>query len=675
MLDAWTALNGKVRIGWRIAGGFLFMMALLAGLAAVGWTALSEARSLFIRYGEVSANVARISDLRSDVAEMRRQAVTHLETGTKASRSGVADAAKVILDQAKTLKERVSTDALRASVEQVASKTAEYAKAVEQAAVLRERRTAAVEQGMDRLGQQAFTILNGVILTAIAGENFKLAAVLGLANGDLAATRIAGLNYLTSTNVELLEDGKSSMEALRESLDQAEAASDAHGRSEVKKVQDLLPRYEAAFNEAAEAIAATDKIRRDLLAGLAEAVEMELNGLAISQNEVVEAITREVRGVIEANLERLGVITVAAILIGLIIQSAISVGITGPIRLMTGAMGKLAAGDLTAEIPAKANRDELGAMAQSIQIFKDNGLRVVALEAEQKEIAARADAEKRAAMERLANDFELSVNGVVLAVTESAEQLQASATQMSSTAQETKRQVRAVANASEQASTNVQTAASAAEELSSSISEIGRQVEHSTNIAGKAVQDVARTGETVQALADAAQRIGNVVNLISEIASQTNLLALNATIEAARAGEAGKGFAVVAAEVKNLAAQTARATNEISGQVAAIQSATGASVEAMQGIGATIDEMREIAASIAAAVEQQGAATQEIARNVQEAAAGADEVSGGVHGVTQAAEETGAASQEVQNLAQTLGDQSAMLRQEVESFLELVRAA
>ncbi|MFY7961802.1 MAG: methyl-accepting chemotaxis protein, partial [Elsteraceae bacterium] len=527
----------------------------------------------------------------------------------------------------------------------------------------------------DRLGQQAFTILNGVILTAIAGENFKLAAVLGLANGDLAATRIAGLNYLTSTNVELLEDGKSSMEALRESLDQAEAASDAHGRSEVKKVQDLLPRYEAAFNEAAEAIAATDKIRRDLLAGLAEAVEMELNGLAISQNEVVEAITREVRGVIEANLERLGVITVAAILIGLIIQSAISVGITGPIRLMTGAMGKLAAGDLTAEIPAKANRDELGAMAQSIQIFKDNGLRVVALEAEQKEIAARADAEKRAAMERLANDFELSVNGVVLAVTESAEQLQASATQMSSTAQETKRQVRAVANASEQASTNVQTAASAAEELSSSISEIGRQVEHSTNIAGKAVQDVARTGETVQALADAAQRIGNVVNLISEIASQTNLLALNATIEAARAGEAGKGFAVVAAEVKNLAAQTARATSEISGQVAAIQSATGASVEAMQGIGATIDEMREIAASIAAAVEQQGAATQEIARNVQEAAAGADEVSGGVHGVTQAAEETGAASQEVQNLAQTLGDQSAMLRQEVESFLELVRAA
>ena len=675
MLSAWTALNGKIRIGWRIAAGFLLMMALLVGLAAVGWTALSEARGLFIRYGEVGANVARISDLRADIAQMRRQAVTHLESGAKASRDGVADAAKIIVEQATTLSEKLSTDALRRSAEQVAAKAANYAKAFEQAADLRERRTRAVEDGMNKLGQRAFDILNGVIMTAIAGEDHRLAAVLGLAHGDLAATRIAGLNFLATSNPDLLEDGKSAMESLRGSLDQAAAASDAHGRGEVKKVQDLLPRYEAAFKEAAEAIAATEKIRRDALPALAEAVEMELNRLAISQNDVVEAITRNVRGVIEANLERLGLITGLAILTGLIIQAAISIGITSPVRLMTGAMGRLASGDLTVEIPAKANRDELGAMAQSIQIFKDNALRVVALEEEQKETAALAEADKRAAMERLANDFELSVNGVVMAVTGSAEQLQGSATQMSSTAEETKRQVRTVAAASEQASTNVQTAASAAEELSSSISEIGRQVEHSTNIAGKAVQDVARTGQTVQALAEAAQRIGNVVKLISEIASQTNLLALNATIEAARAGDAGKGFAVVAAEVKNLAAQTARATSEISDQVAEIQTATGASVQAMQGIGATIDEMREIAASIAAAVEQQGAATQEIARNVQEAAAGADEVSGGVQGVTQAAGETGAASQEVQKLAQMLGDQSAMLRKEVDSFLGLVRAA
>ena len=465
------------------------------------------------------------------------------------------------------------------------------------------------------------------------------------------------------------------MEQLRDSLDQAAAASNSTGSIQVKKIVDLLPGYQTAFQEAVDAIAATDKIRQETFASVADEMERELNALASSQNEAVSAIARDVRSAIEANLERLGLVTIFAILLGLMIQSVISISITNPIKLMTAAMGRLASGDLTAEIPAKDNRDELGAMAQSIQIFKDNALRVVALEAAQTEAATRAEADKRAAMDRLADDFELSVNGVVMAVTGSAEQLQASAAQMSATAEEAKRQVRTVTNASEQASTNVQTAASAAEELSSSISEIGRQVEHSTNIAGKAVNEVSRTGETVQALAEAAQRIGNVVNLISEIASQTNLLALNATIEAARAGEAGKGFAVVAAEVKNLAAQTARATSDISGQVTEIQTATVASVEAMQAIGATIDEMREIAASIAAAVEQQGAATQEIARNVQEAAAGADEVAGGVRGMSQAADETGAASSDVQTLAETLGNQSTMLRTEVKSFLELVRAA
>lgn len=675
MVSGLTAISGQFRIGVRIAVGFILMLALVVGMAAVGWSGLTKTRDLFKGYSEVSASVARISDLRAEFALMRRNALSHLEDGLPASRKAVADRSKSIQENVAALKSLVATDALLRSVEEVGRKTADYAKVFEEGAVLRERRAKLVDEGVNKLGEQAFHILNGVISTAIAGEDHRLASVLGLAHGDLAQARIAGLRFLATPTAELRASGKDALEQLGETLDQAAAAANSHGRGEVKKVADLLPRYEAAFSEAADVIAATDKIRSVAMISLAEAVATELEGLAATQNQSVAVIAKEVGDLIESDIGRLGMLAVGAVLFGLVVQSVISIGISRPVRDMTAAMGGLASGDLSVEIPAKDNRDELGAMAQSIQVFKDNALKVEALEAEQKALGERAAEEKRVAMERLADDFGRSVNGVVVAVSSSAQQLRASADQMSSTAAETKRQVLTVASASDRASSNVQTAASAAEELSSSISEIGRQVEHSNQIAGKAVGDVARTGETVHALAEAAQRIGNVVQLISQIASQTNLLALNATIEAARAGEAGKGFAVVAAEVKNLASQTARATNEISEQVAEIQNATGASVDAMKGIGATIDEMREIAASIAAAVEEQGAATQEIARNVQEAAVSAGEVSGGVYGVTQAADETGAASLEVQGLARVLGDQSESLRQEVDSFLTLVRAA
>jgi methyl-accepting chemotaxis protein len=350
-------------------------------------------------------------------------------------------------------------------------------------------------------------------------------------------------------------------------------------------------------------------------------------------------------------------------------------GITRPVRAMTDAMTRLAGGDVGVEIPARENTDEIGEMAKAVQAFKDNMIETERLRAEREEQTRRGEEQQRQAMLAMADGFEMAVGDIVRDVNSQATQLQAAAQSMSATAEETERQSTAVAAASEQASTNVQTVASAAEELSSSIAEIGRQVASSSDITARAVEDTRRTNEQIQGLAEAAQSIGDVIKLISDIASQTDLLALNATIEAARAGDAGKGFAVVAAEVKSLANQTAKATEEIRGKIAEMQVATSRSVDAVQEIGQTIARINEIATTIASAVEEQGAATQEIARNVQQASAGTTEVSTNIVGVTKAANDTGVASTQVLGTAGELAQQSEALRSQVESFLGNIRAA
>jgi len=349
--------------------------------------------------------------------------------------------------------------------------------------------------------------------------------------------------------------------------------------------------------------------------------------------------------------------------------------IVNPIKAMTVAMRKIADGETSTAIPAQERRDEVGAMAQSVQVFKDNMIEATRLRGEQDVLKARSDAERKQLVSRMADDFEHGVRASLDTLTGAATEMQATSKSMSTTAGEASHQATSVAAVAEQASANVQTVAAATEELSSSVSEIGRQVTQSTEIAGQAVAEANRTNVTVQGLSAAAQKIGDVVKLISDIASQTNLLALNATIEAARAGDAGRGFAVVASEVKSLANQTAKATEEISAQVAAMQGATADAVQAIEGIGRTIGSISEIASVISVAVDQQGAATREIARNVQEAAQGTGQVSSNISGVNQAADKTGSAASKVLSSAEQLSGQAATLRADVDRFLANIRAA
>jgi methyl-accepting chemotaxis protein len=349
--------------------------------------------------------------------------------------------------------------------------------------------------------------------------------------------------------------------------------------------------------------------------------------------------------------------------------------ISRPLNMLGTRMQALADGSLDGEIPGVGRGDEVGKMAATVQIFKDNAVRVRELEKAEAETRERTSADRRSAMENLAGDFERSVNGIVRSVSTAAAGMQTTAQSMTSTASDASARAATVSAASQNASTNVGTVAAAAEELSSSVTEISRQVSRSSEIASKAVGDAERTNATVQVLSTGAEKIGEVVKLIHSIAAQTNLLALNATIEAARAGESGRGFAVVASEVKALANQTAKATEEISGQVAAMQQSTSDAVAAINGITETIAQMSEITVSISTAIEQQGEATREIARNIQSVAAGSSEISSHIGGVTTAATATGSAASEVLSNARELDNQSGMLRSAVDGFLAKVRAA
>jgi methyl-accepting chemotaxis protein len=357
----------------------------------------------------------------------------------------------------------------------------------------------------------------------------------------------------------------------------------------------------------------------------------------------------------------------ASLLIGRSISKALSA--------MVQAMTRLASGDSAVAIPGLGRKDEVGEMAGAVEVFKNNMIETERLRAEQLAVEQRQAQQRKVEMRKLADAFEGAVGEIVESVSSAATELEASAGTLTATAERSQQLATTVASASEEASTNVQSVASASEELTSSVNEISRQVQESSRVADVAVHQAQKTNHRVGELSKAAARIGDVVELINTIAGQTNLLALNATIEAARAGEAGRGFAVVASEVKALAEQTAKATGEISQQISSIQSATEDSVDAIKEIGDTIGRMSEISSTIAAAVEEQGAATQEISRNIQHAAKGTAEVSSNITDVQRGASETGSASSQVLSAAQSLSVESNRLKLEVGKFLNSVRAA
>jgi methyl-accepting chemotaxis protein len=449
---------------------------------------------------------------------------------------------------------------------------------------------------------------------------------------------------------------------LRQAIEQLLAQGTGDGGAFAIRLNEL-----AAQRDGRGLLAETRGVAGDLAAEVARQAEVVRQATTTATNASHAAITL-------GNVVMLAIAAASVVGSGLIVWAYIGRNLLARILGLREVMARLADGDLSIEVIGRDRGDEIGQMAGAVAVFKDTMIRAGEFAAAEQD--ARVAKEQRAGqLEQLVDDFQAKVGGLASVLSSASTEMEATARSMSATAAQTDQQASNVATAAQAASVGVQTAASAAEQLTSSIGEINRQVARSASVTDKAVQDARQTDSIVRALAEAAQKIGLVVELISTIAGQTNLLALNATIESARAGDAGKGFAVVASEVKSLANQTGKATEEISTQIAQIQSATAQAVQAIKGITETIEEVSTITTSIASAVEEQGAATAEIARNVQQSAASTLEVTSNIAGVSQAANVAGTAAGQVLTAAGDLSRQAEQLTSEVTTFVAAVRAA
>ncbi|KQS84381.1 chemotaxis protein [Methylobacterium sp. Leaf361] len=489
--------------------------------------------------------------------------------------------------------------------------------------------------------------------------------------------------YLIAAEPRFLEPETAGREAFAAAWSEMRrlVADNPAQQARLTDLKSLADRWGSAFADREIALmrdaATREEARRIMISGVGKAIMDEIRAKTAEiadteralMNGRAQAAATAIAATRSASLIGLGLMAG----IGLIGLALLQIGIAKPVRAITAAMTRMAANDLRTEVPGVGRGDEIGAMADAVRVFRDGLVRAATLEAEAAQARAALDAQRKAAMVEMADGFQAAVGGVVRAVSSAASELESTAARMSFAAAETADQSTTVAAAAEQAATNVSTVAAAAEELGTTIHEIGRQVQTAADFADTAVAEAGRSADLMRSLRESATRIGDVVGLISGIAGQTNLLALNATIEAARAGAAGRGFAVVASEVKELAEQTARATEEVARQVGEIQSWTGDASDAITRVVSRINEISAVSSGIAAAVEQQGSATQEIVRNVGQAALGTGAVTNNITAVARSAEGAGSAAAQVLEAASGLLGQAQQLDVEVGRFLDTVR--
>ena len=664
-----VAIANRLSLNGRLIGGFGLLIVLIGGTSIFYNARIHDVRDNVERIERASVASDMVGDFARNLLILRQVVVDYVRSGSATDRSRSL-AAFEPLD--KSLEKLGGVIGPRADVLRTGL-AAYHAAFIKLDDELKKRKgaSAAVNASVARLTNMLTTI---TLDLGAAGEPALPAAQrLEQAVQAIRATAYRYAAALASGDVDI-----AGAERERVGREMAAVKASPAANPGLAKIIDTLPAQIEKFLSSTDQLIGSATAAEDVFAALVKSgvklgndAEALRNDYQTSRSSDI-ARTAQIAG--DASVSG-SIAAVTGVVLGLILAGLITITISTLIKQITRTMSQLAGGHLTVDVEGAERRDQIGDMARAVAIFKDNAIRIAQVESDKGRLAEQTEQDRKAGLTDLATRLEDTVKSIADSVKQSAQRMHDGATTMNGAAERTKTRSSAVAAASEQASVNVQTVASAAEELSASIREIGRQAQSSAMVAGRAASQASKTTATMEGLSEAADRIGEVVKLINDIAAQTNLLALNATIEAARAGDAGRGFAVVASEVKSLAAQTARATDEIAGQIASIQGETKEAATAIKGIEAVITEINQIASSTATAVEQQSAATAEIARNVQQAAIGTDEVSSNIAGVLEAAAETNEHARTALQNSNQLSGQSDKLWQAVLGFVEGVRAA
>jgi len=674
--NAVTSLFVDRKISTKVVLGFVCVLAILVVLSGMSYSAFKSSAGGFATYAQRVAVVGIARDIDRGFINLRRFVREYAFTGVAAN----VDAAKqeqaslhgLLVQGLDLIKNPERHQRLEDSARSIDAYEKDFDLVVTQTRNL----TKLEGTQLDPLGATQLRNFEALVAATTKAGDTSVAVPANEALKHFMLARLGVNKLLGRHEASAGADAEKSFVDLAAVMQGLDASTKGvEYRAIFDALQAGIVSYRDIFHQANTLEVATNSLVNGAMADLAKQVQagteaIKVSGIAEEQQEEHSTLAT----MNWASTMILG-LSIGGALLGVALAWVIGRGIAGPVVQICTAMRALAGGDKTTDIPGLGRKDEVGQMADTVKIFKDNMIEADRVRGEHEQHKIETEAARKAAMLRLADTFEASIKGVVQSVAAQATEMQASATTLASAAEQATHQATTVAAAVEQASANVQTVASSAEELTSSVLEIGRQMEQSSKIAHQAVSEADRTNTVVEGLSKTAQRIGEVVQLIQMIANQTNLLALNATIEAARAGDAGKGFAVVASEVKSLANQTAKATSDIKTQIDDIQATTGHTVEAIRTIGGIIREMNEIATAIASAVEEQGAATREIAANVHQAAQGTSAIASNIEGVSRAAGDTGAAATQLLGVAGGLSKQADTLSNDVDSFLATVRAA